>query len=58
VRAGSTLSARRWAASSRSLFALANPERVRRLVLSGAPAGLDRRLPFAVRLMGNPLIGR
>jgi pimeloyl-ACP methyl ester carboxylesterase len=38
-------------------FALANPERVRRLVLCGAPAGLDRGLPLLIRLMGNPVFG-
>jgi pimeloyl-ACP methyl ester carboxylesterase len=39
-------------------FAAAHPERVRRLVLVGAPAGLDRPLPLFVRLWGNPLAGR
>jgi pimeloyl-ACP methyl ester carboxylesterase len=38
-------------------FALAHPERVRRLVLVGAPAGLDRPIPWFLRLWGNPLIG-
>lgn len=38
-------------------FAIAHPERVRRLVLVGAPAGLDRRLPLFPRLWGNPIIG-
>jgi pimeloyl-ACP methyl ester carboxylesterase len=38
-------------------FAVAHPERVRRLVLVGAPAGLDRTLPFFVRLMGTPIVG-
>lgn len=36
-------------------FALAHPDRVRRLVFTGAPAGLDRRLPFFLRLMASPL---
>lgn len=38
-------------------FALAHPERVRRLVLVGAPAGLDREIPLPMRLWGNPIIG-
>lgn len=39
------------------VFALAHPERVRRLVLVGAPAGLDRAIPWFLRLWGNPLVG-
>lgn len=39
------------------VFALAHPERVRRLVLAGAPAGLDRWIPLFLRLWGNPLTG-
>lgn len=38
-------------------FALAHPDRVRRLVLVGAPAGLDRPLPLFLRLWGNPVTG-
>ncbi len=38
-------------------FALAYPERVRRLILIGAPAGLDRPLPWFLRLRGRPGIG-
>lgn len=38
-------------------FALAHPARVRRLVLVGAPAGLDRPLPLFLRLWGNPVTG-
>lgn len=38
-------------------FALAHPDRVRRLVLVGAPAGLDRRLPLFLRLWGNAITG-
>lgn len=39
-------------------FALANPERVRRLVLVGAPMGLDRPgAPLFPRLWGNPVFG-
>lgn len=38
-------------------FATAYPQRVRRLVLVGAPAGLDRRIPLMLRLWGNPVIG-
>lgn len=39
-------------------FATAHPERVRRLVLVGAPAGLFRETPLFLRLWGNPVIGR
>lgn len=39
-------------------FALAHPERVERMVLPGAPAGLDRQLPLFIRLLGNPVVGR
>ncbi len=38
-------------------FALAHPERVRRIALVGAPAGLDRELPLILRLPGRPVIG-
>lgn len=38
-------------------FALAHPERVRRLVLVGAPMGLARDVPLFVRLWGTPGIG-
>lgn len=38
-------------------FALAHPERVRRIALVGAPAGLDRPIPFFLRLWGNPVSG-
>ncbi len=38
-------------------FAIAHPRRVRRLVLAGAPAGLDRQLPLFLRLWGRPVIG-
>jgi pimeloyl-ACP methyl ester carboxylesterase len=38
-------------------FALAHPQRVRRLALVGAPAGLDRQLPLFVRLLGHPVTG-
>lgn len=38
-------------------FALAHPERVRRLALIGAPAGVDRELPMFLRLWGRPIIG-
>lgn len=40
------------------VFALAHPDRVRNLVLVGAPAGIHRRVPRFVRLWGNPLTGR
>ncbi len=39
-------------------FATAHPERVRRLILLGAPAGLVRQLPLFLRLWGNPVVGR
>ncbi len=38
-------------------FATAHPERVRRLVLVGAPAGLHKHIPLPLRLWGNPVIG-
>ena len=38
-------------------FAAAHPKRVRRLILVGAPAGLDRKLPLFIRLLGNPISG-
>ena len=38
-------------------FALANPDRVRRLVLVGAPMGLLRQIPLFPRLWGNPIVG-
>jgi len=40
------------------VFALAHPDRVRRLTLVGAPAGLHRGLPLFIRLWGHPLVGR
>lgn len=39
-------------------FAIRHTERVRRLVLVGAPAGLDKSLPLFPRLWGNPISGR
>jgi pimeloyl-ACP methyl ester carboxylesterase len=38
-------------------LALADPQRVRRLVLIGAPAGMDRPLPTPVRLLSVPVLG-
>lgn len=38
-------------------FALAHPDRVRHLVLPGAPAGLDEYIPLFLRLWGNPILG-
>ena len=38
-------------------FATKHPDRVRRLVLVGAPAGLDTEIPLFLRLWGNPVIG-
>jgi pimeloyl-ACP methyl ester carboxylesterase len=43
-----------WAAA----FALDTPERVSRLVLVGAPAGVTRDAPLPLLLMGLPLVGR
>jgi pimeloyl-ACP methyl ester carboxylesterase len=39
-------------------LALAHPERVDQLVLLGAPAGIDRWIPPALRLMGLPWFNR
>jgi abhydrolase domain-containing protein 6 len=39
-------------------FALAHPDRVRRLAFLGAPAGLDRTVPLFLRLWGHPVLGR
>jgi pimeloyl-ACP methyl ester carboxylesterase len=38
-------------------FALAHPERVERLVLVGAPAGIDREIPIPLRMLAQPVIG-
>lgn len=40
-----------------SVFALAHPARVGRLVIAGAPAGFDRPLPLFLRLWGRPVVG-
>ena len=40
------------------VFALAHPQRVRRIVLVGAPAGVHRHIPAFLRLWGTPGIGR
>jgi pimeloyl-ACP methyl ester carboxylesterase len=39
-------------------FALDAPERVSRLVLAGAPAGVTREVPVPLRLLGLPIVGR
>lgn len=39
------------------VFALAHPERVRRLAIVAAPAGVDRPLPMFIRLWGRPVVG-
>lgn len=39
------------------VFALAHPERVERLVLVGAPAGIDRWIPPQLRALATPLLG-
>lgn len=38
-------------------FATRHPDRVNRMVLSGAPAGIDRHLPLFVRLWGRRFTG-
>jgi pimeloyl-ACP methyl ester carboxylesterase len=38
-------------------YAAARPERVRRIVLPGAPAGLDGPLPPMIKLWGMPILG-
>lgn len=38
-------------------FALSHPERVARLILVGAPAGIDRYIPLPLRVWGNPVTG-
>lgn len=38
-------------------FAIAYPDRVRRLILPGAPAGLDKHIPLFLRLWGNQVVG-
>ena len=40
------------------VFALAHPERVHKLVLLGAPTGLDRRVPLSFIPMGIPYVNR
>jgi|SRR5215211_329034 len=40
------------------VFALDAPDRVSRLVLVGAPAGITRTVPFQLRVLGLPLIGQ
>jgi pimeloyl-ACP methyl ester carboxylesterase len=39
-------------------FAARRPHRVRRLVLLGAPAGIDKHIPWFLRLWGDPILGR
>jgi pimeloyl-ACP methyl ester carboxylesterase len=39
-------------------FATSHHQRVRRLVLLGAPVGLFREMPLFLRLWGNPFLGR
>jgi pimeloyl-ACP methyl ester carboxylesterase len=41
-----------------AVFAIEMPERVSRLVLVGAPLGVDRAVPLQFRVLGLPLIGR
>jgi 2-hydroxymuconate-semialdehyde hydrolase len=39
------------------VFAIAYPDRVRRLALVGAPAGIHKEVPLFVRLWGTPITG-
>lgn len=39
-------------------FANRHPERVRRLVLLAAPAGIDRHIPWFLKMWANPVTGR
>lgn len=41
-----------------ALLAIDNPARTSRLVLVGAPLGVDRALPLQLRVLGLPLVGR
>jgi len=41
-----------------AVFALAEPQRVPRLVIAGAPPGVTREVPLPLRVMGTPLVGR
>jgi len=40
------------------VFAMAHPERVHRLALVGAPAGIHKEVPLFVRLWGTPITGQ
>ena len=40
-----------------AIFAIEHPERVSRVVLVGAPAGVDRAVPLPLRILGLPLVG-
>jgi pimeloyl-ACP methyl ester carboxylesterase len=40
------------------VFAIEHPKRVSRLILVGAPLGVDRAIPIQLRVLGIPLIGR
>jgi pimeloyl-ACP methyl ester carboxylesterase len=40
------------------VFALARPDCVRKLILVGAPSGLDRHVPILFRLLGVPILNR
>ena len=52
-----TSSGTRWGGFFSIALALEHPGRVRRLVLIGAPAGLDRPIPLFLRLWGNSITG-
>jgi pimeloyl-ACP methyl ester carboxylesterase len=57
TRIRSTWSATRWADSSRSRSPAAHAERVRRLILSGSPAGVLPRIGLFLHMWATPGIG-
>lgn len=41
-----------------AVFAFAEPHRLSRLVIAGAPPGVTREVPLPLRVMGTPIVGR
>jgi len=41
-----------------TVFALAQPSRVHRLVIAGHPPGVTRDVPLPLRILGSPLVGK
>jgi pimeloyl-ACP methyl ester carboxylesterase len=41
-----------------AVFALEQPERVRRVVIAGHPPGVTRDVPLPLRILGTPVIGK